>query len=133
MVQPTTSVSNELQPNNSDGETFSAMQSQWHINMIRVFIYPSWYYRDNIVPAQEDSNYASSTTPISTKAYLQTLCNEAAKIGIYVDIVPYMLTPYSGSFAVTPMLPQTLQEAKDCQCQAGTAQGKDSSQTQDTG
>ncbi len=83
-------------------QTFSAMQSQWHINMIRVFVYPSWYYRDNIVPAQEDSNYASSTTPISTKAYLQTLCNEAAKYGIYVNIVPYMLTPYSGSFGNDP-------------------------------
>ena len=35
-------------------QTFDAMQSTWHINMIRVFIYPSWYYRDNIVPAQED-------------------------------------------------------------------------------
>ena len=35
-------------------QTFSALQSQWHINMIRVFIYPSWYYRDNIVPSQED-------------------------------------------------------------------------------
>ena len=35
-------------------QTFSAMQSQWHINMIRVFVYPSWYYRDNIIPSQED-------------------------------------------------------------------------------
>jgi hypothetical protein len=81
-------------------QTFSVMQSQWHINMIRVFIYPSWYYRDNIVPAQEDPNYG--TTPISVKAYLQTLCNEAAKYGIYVDIVPYTLTPPASSFGADP-------------------------------
>ena len=83
-------------------QTFSALQSQWNVNMIRVFIYPSWYYRDNIVPSQEDPNYASSTTPISTRAYLQTLCQEAGKYGIYVDIVPYMLTPSSSSFGLDP-------------------------------
>ncbi|MGD6850512.1 MAG: cellulase family glycosylhydrolase [Candidatus Bathyarchaeia archaeon] len=84
-------------------QTFSAMQSQWHINMIRVFVYPSWYYRDNIVPAQEDpAGQAAKTTPISTKAYLQTICNEAAKYGIYVNIVPYMLTPSTSSFGSDP-------------------------------
>ena len=79
-------------------QTFAAMQSQWHVNMIRVFVYPSWYYRDNIVPAQESSSYSGSTTPISMKGYLKTLCQEADKYGIYVDIVPYMLTPSSSSF-----------------------------------
>ena len=74
-------------------QTFSALQTQWHVNMIRVFIYPSWYYRDNIAPSQEDPNYATQTTPINIKTYLQTLCTEADKYGIYVDIVPYMLTP----------------------------------------
>ena len=82
-------------------QTFSAMQSQWHINMIRVFVYPSWYYRDNIIPSQEDPG-ATSTTPISTRAYLRTLCEEADKYGIYVDIVPYMLTPSTSSFANDP-------------------------------
>jgi hypothetical protein len=83
-------------------QTFSALQTQWHVNMIRVFIYPSWYYRNNIAPSQEDSAYASQTTPISTRTYLQTLCGEAAKYGIYVDIVPYMLTPSTSSFASDP-------------------------------
>ncbi|HSV49573.1 MAG TPA: cellulase family glycosylhydrolase, partial [Candidatus Acidoferrales bacterium] len=79
-------------------QTFEAMQSTWHINMIRVFIYPSWYYRDNIIPAQESSSYPSMTTAISMKSYLKTLATEASKYGIYVDIVPYMLTPSSSSF-----------------------------------
>lgn len=80
-------------------QTFAAMKDQWHINMIRVFIYPSWWYRDNIVPAVEDPvSYGSQTTPISVKAYLNTLATEADKYGIYVDIVPYMLTPSSSSF-----------------------------------
>ena len=83
-------------------QTFQALQTQWHVNMIRVFVYPSWYYRDAIAPSQEDPNYASSTTPISTRAYLRTLCEEAAKYGIYVDIVPYMLTPSSSSFGLDP-------------------------------
>ena len=89
-------------PTTAMDQTFNAMQTQWHINMIRVFVYPSWYYRDNIAPSQEDPNYASQTTPISTRAYLQTLCTEAAKYGIYVDIVPYMLTPSSSSFGSDP-------------------------------
>lgn len=80
-------------------QTFAAMKDQWHINMIRVFIYPSWYYRDNIVPAQEDpTNYGSYTTPISVKSYLRTLATEADKYGIYVNIVPYMMTPSASSF-----------------------------------
>ncbi len=84
-------------------QTFSAMQSQWHINMIRVFVLPSWYYRDNIVPAVEDpANHGAQTTPISTKAYLRTLCEEAGKYGIYVDITPYMLTPSTSSFGADP-------------------------------
>jgi hypothetical protein len=84
-------------------QTFSAMQSQWHINMIRVFVYPSWYYRDNITPAVEDPiNYGAQTTPISTKEYLHTLCDEAAKYGIYVDITPYMLTPSTSSYGADP-------------------------------
>lgn len=85
-------------PTTAMDQTFDAMKNQWHINMIRVFVYPSWWYRDNIVPAQESSSYSSQTTPISIKAYMKTLCQEADKYGIYVDIVPYMLTPYSGSF-----------------------------------
>jgi hypothetical protein len=80
-------------------QTFAAMKDQWHINMIRVFIYPSWYYRDNIIPAQEDpASYGSHTTPISVKSYLRTLATEADKYGIYLDIVPYMMTPSSSSY-----------------------------------
>ena len=82
-------------------QTFSALQSQWHVNMIRVFVYPSWYFRDGIVPSQEDAS-SSLTTPISTRAYLRTLCQEADKYGIYVDIVPYMLTPSTSSFGNDP-------------------------------
>ena len=89
-------------PTTAMDQTFSTMQNQWHVNMIRIFVYPSWYYRDNIIPAKEDSNYASDTTPISTRAYLKTLCTEAAKYGIYVDITPYTLTPSLSSFGDDP-------------------------------
>jgi len=85
------------------GQTFAAMRDDWKINMIRVFVLPSWYYRDNIIPAVEDpASYGGQTTPISTKAYLRTLCEEAGKYGIYVDITPYMLTPSTSSFGADP-------------------------------
>ena len=83
-------------------QTFSAMQSQWHINMIRVFIYPSWYYRDNIVPSQKTQAMHHKQPQSAPEAYLQTLCQEADKYGIYVDIVPYMLTPSDSSFDKDP-------------------------------
>ncbi len=84
-------------------QTFASMRDEWDINMIRVFVLPSWYYRDNIIPAVEDpASYGSLTTPISTKAYLRTLCEEAGKYGIYVDITPYMLTPSASSFGADP-------------------------------
>ena len=89
-------------PTTTMEQTFQTMKNQWHINMIRIFIYPSWWYKDNIVPAQESSSYASSTTPISIKAYMQNLCNVADKYGIYVNIVPYMLTPSTSSYDKDP-------------------------------
>jgi len=88
-------------------QTFKTMKEQWHINYIRVFIYPSWYYRDSITPAQVDpAHYGTQTTPISTKAYLHTLIQTADKYGIYVNIVPYMLTPSASSFAGDPYASQ---------------------------
>jgi hypothetical protein len=81
-------------------QTFESMKNDWHINMIRVFFYPSWYYRDNIVPAQESASHSSMTTAISIKSYLQTMATEASKYGIYIDLVPYMLTPSSSSFGL---------------------------------
>jgi hypothetical protein len=81
-------------------QTFESMKNDWHINMIRVFFYPSWYYRDNIVPAQESASHSSMTTGISIKSYLQTMATEASKYGIYIDLVPYMLTPSSSSFGL---------------------------------
>ncbi|MDR0372308.1 MAG: glycoside hydrolase family 5 protein [Nitrososphaerota archaeon] len=88
-------------------QTFKTMKDQWHINYIRVFIYPSWYYRDNIAPSQEDPiSYGAQTTPISTKAYLHTLIQTADKYGLYVNIVPYMLTPSASSFGGDPYASQ---------------------------
>lgn len=101
--------SNQWNYNSTDAmkQTLAEMKDQWHINMVRVFIYPSWYYRDNIVPAKEDpGNYANSTTPISIKTYLRTLIEEADKQGIYVDIAPYMLTPSASSSAADPYASQ---------------------------
>ena len=60
-------------------QTFSALQSQWHVNMIRVFVYPSWYYRDGIVPSQEDAS-SSLTTPISTRSLSSNFVSRGRQI-----------------------------------------------------
>jgi len=94
-------------PQETMEQTFKTLKDQWHLNYIRVFIYPSWYYRDNITPAQEDPiSYSAQTTPISIKAYLHTLIQTADKYGLYVDLVPYMLTPSASSFGGDPYASQ---------------------------
>ncbi len=91
--------------NETMDQTFQCLQQEWGVNMIRVFILPEWFLQDNIVPAQVDpSSYPGYTTPISTRNYLQALCQRAAVYNIYVDIVPYQLTACSGSFESDPYL-----------------------------
>jgi len=82
--------------------TFQVMRDTYHINYIRVFVYPSWWYRENIIPNVEAPSSQSSTTPVNIKTYTQTLCQEAAKYGIYVNIVPYTLVPWTGSYDGDP-------------------------------
>ena len=108
-------------PTTTMEQTFQTMKNQWHINMIRIFIYPSWWYKDNIVPAQESSSYASSTTPISIKAYMQNLCNVADKYGIYVNIVP-ICCPINWPLTKIHMFIGL--DGKECQCAAGMNQPK---------
>ncbi len=79
-------------------QTFAEMQSVWHVNMIRVFIYPEWWMTNNVVPATA-SGQGYSSTAVSTQTYLQTLASVAEQYGIYIDIVPYQLTCYKGSFS----------------------------------
>ncbi len=71
--------------------------------MIRVFIYPEWWMTNNVVPATA-SGQGYSTTAVSTQTYLQTLASEAEQYGIYIDIVPYQLTCYKGSFSSDPYI-----------------------------
>ncbi len=72
--------------------TFRCYQQVWHVNMIRMFVLPSWYWQNNIVPAQQDpQNYPTWTTPISYRTYVKTVVAEAQKYGIYVDLVPFQL------------------------------------------
>lgn len=72
--------------------TFECYQQVWNVNMIRLFVLPSWYWQDDIVPSQQDpANYPLWTTPISYRAYIQTVVAEAQKYGIYVDLVPFQL------------------------------------------
>ena len=74
-------------------DTFQAMSQNWHINMIRVFIYPEWYYQ-NANPGGNGN----------TQTYIQTIVAQAAQYGIYVDIVPYQLTACANSFSQDPYL-----------------------------
>jgi hypothetical protein len=89
--------------NSSLDQEFSALSTQWHVNMIRIFILPSWWWENNVVPATA-SGSGYSSTPVSTRTFLQTVCSQAENYGIYVDIVPYQLTPCSSSFQSDPYL-----------------------------
>ncbi len=80
-------------------QTFQALQQVYHVNMVRVFIYPSWIWRDNISPAQETGFSGYGSISVSTVSYLQTMCTEAAKYGIYVDMCPFQVTPDVSSYS----------------------------------
>lgn len=82
--------------------TFSSLKNDWNVNMIRIFIYPSWWYRGDIIPAQVSSDHSSKTTPINIKSYVSNLCSKAQEYGIYVNIVPYTLTPHASSYDLDP-------------------------------
>ena len=73
-------------------DTFRELSTNWHVNMIRVFVYPEWYWL----------NSAPGNNGITTQSYIQTLVSEADKYGIYVDLVPYQLTACSNSFSSDP-------------------------------
>lgn len=73
--------------------TFQKMRDDWHINYIRVFYYVNWFWRDNIIPANEDPDYSHLTSPISTRQYMRNLCDVAAEYGIYVNFCPYLIGP----------------------------------------
>ena len=67
--------------------TLQCYQQYWHVNMIRILIPMDWWWQDNVVPSQYQSGAPS--TAISYRTYIETLVQEAAKYGIYVDFCPY--------------------------------------------
>ena len=76
-------------------QTFQQLSTIWHVNMIRIFMYPEWYWL----------NGASGTANgVNVQSYISTLASEAQQYGIYIDLVPYQLTAYSGSFTSDPYL-----------------------------
>ena len=89
--------------NSSLDQEFSALSTQWNVNMIRIFILPSWWWENDVTPSTA-SGSGYSSTPVSTRTFLQIVCSQAENYGIYVDIVPYQLTPCSSSFQSDPYL-----------------------------
>ena len=77
-------------------QTFQAMQTTWHANAIRIFYLPEWFWENTIYPSQ----LTPSSSPSSESAVtgIETIIQEAAKYGIYVDLVPYQLTTPTTSF-----------------------------------
>ncbi|MCL5877930.1 MAG: glycoside hydrolase family 5 protein [Candidatus Bathyarchaeota archaeon] len=67
--------------------TLQCYRDYWHVNMIRVFIPVDWWWIDNISRSTYEPQVADVT--ISFRLYLETLVQEAAKYGIYVDLCPY--------------------------------------------
>jgi hypothetical protein len=73
-------------------DTLQVLSQTYHVNMIRVFFYPEWYYLN------------TTTNGINIQSYITTLVSEATQYGIYVDLVPYQLTACSNSFSSDPYL-----------------------------
>lgn len=78
--------------------TFQCFRDVWHVNMIRIFVIPEFYWRDIVSVAGQ------FPIPVSTRNYIKTVCAEAAKYGIYVDLVPYTLLSFTEAFAAGPYL-----------------------------
>ena len=78
---------NPTMEQNAIVSTMQTWQQTWHVNMIRVFIFPGLY--PTITPAQADSGtYGGDNTQYNILTSLQGLCAVAAQYGIYVDICP---------------------------------------------
>ena len=69
---------NPTMEQNAIVSTMQTWQQTWHVNMIRVFIFPGLY--PTITPAQVDSNYGSDNTQYNILTSLQGLCAVAAAI-----------------------------------------------------
>jgi hypothetical protein len=82
---------NPTMEQNAITSTMQAWEQTWHVNMIRVFIFPGLF--PTITPAQADSN-SGDNTQYNILTSLQGLCTVAAQYGIYVDICPAGITSY---------------------------------------
>jgi hypothetical protein len=91
-------------------QTFQAMQTTWHANMIRVFYFPEWYWLNTVSASSETPN--ASPQSMSTRQYFQTLCTEAAKYGIYVDFAPYQMTANSATYSSDPYMTSNIAGAQ---------------------
>jgi hypothetical protein len=72
--------------------------------MIRILIPVDWWWMDNVVSTQYQSSAPKIT--ISYRTYIETLVQEAAKYGIYVDFCPYSAVNgylYDGSWEGEPI------------------------------
>lgn len=84
-------------------QTFQQLRDVWHVNMIRFFFFPEWWWVDYVTPSVA-SGAGFSSTPVSTRNFIKTLASEAADYGIYLDIVPYTLTAQTGAYVSDPYL-----------------------------
>jgi hypothetical protein len=91
--------------NSAVTQTLAELSSVWHVNMIRVFIYPEWWWLDNVSPYNASGgNFGVPGQTVSTRNYIKTLAAECASYGIYLDIVPYTLTASANAFSNDPYL-----------------------------
>ena len=85
-------------------QTFQNLRDVWHVNMIRFFYFPEWWWLDYVTPSVASGYDVYGTEPVSTRNYIKTLATVAAKYGIYLDLVPYQLTAQAGAYASDPYL-----------------------------
>jgi hypothetical protein len=73
-------------------ETFSCYRNFWKVNLVRVLIPVDWWWIDNVNPAQQYG--VGPDQVMSYRSYIALVVEEAAKYGIYVDLVPYEVRNY---------------------------------------
>ena len=76
-------------------QSLQSLSTTWHVNMLRIFIYPEWWMLNGASGTANGENVQN---------YVETLAYEAEQYGIYLDIVPYQLTACSGAFTSDPYL-----------------------------
>jgi hypothetical protein len=82
-------------------QTFQVLSTVFHVNCVRFFMFPEWWFQGSVTPSVE-SGGGYSSTPENVSSYLITLAGIAEYYGIYLDVCPVGLCASSSAFSGDP-------------------------------